>query len=389
MGRRTRARRKKLTEVTISNKKFMAITITLFIVIALFLLILIKINKDNIEKVAEDKKTASQHIEEIYKANEKNLQDLKNYKTGQIIRISAVGDLLCGDNLQKYSEDFSYIFEDVSEYISGADIALATYETTKTGEFSNAIKNVGIDCVSIANNRILDDGLKGLTNTKKQLEKIGLKTVGFSDSKPENRVSIIEKKGVKIAVLAYCYNTEKKGVNVFSEDLAKEDLEYASKNAAAVVVLMHWENINSTEVTNLQKQQTSFLVENGADVIIGTHPSTIQRMEVVENSKGEKCLIAYSLGDFTTEVDNENAKLNLILNIQIYVDENGKNTLYNVDYTPVYMLNKGTKIENNRYKILDTKNEIEKYENNKSEIDKSCYDRLLKSLDRLKSILNV
>ena len=210
-----------------------------------------------------------------------------------------------------------------------------------------------------------------------------------SDSKPENRVSIIEKKGVKIAVLAYCYNTEKKGVNVFSEDLAKEDLEYASKNAAAVVVLMHWENINSTEVTNLQKQQTSFLVENGADVIIGTHPSTIQRMEVVENSKGEKCLIAYSLGDFTTEVDNENAKLNLILNIQIYVDENGKNTLYNVDYTPVYMLNKGTKIENNRYKILDTKNEIEKYENNNSEIDKSCYDRLLKSLDRLKSILNV
>ena len=62
MGRRTRARRKKLTEVTISNKKFMAITITLFIVIALFLLILIKINKDNIEKVTEDKKTVSQHI---------------------------------------------------------------------------------------------------------------------------------------------------------------------------------------------------------------------------------------------------------------------------------------------------------------------------------------
>ena len=48
-------------------------------------------------------------------------------------------------------------------------------------------------------------------------------------------LKIIEKKGAKIAFLAYTYDNKKQGVNIYSEELVKQDLQYANENALTFV----------------------------------------------------------------------------------------------------------------------------------------------------------
>ena len=50
------------------------------------------------------------------------------------------------------------------------------------------------------------------------------------------------------------------------------------------------------------------------------------------------------------------------------------------------MLDKGSKYKENRFKILDMKAEIANY-GDKSDIDKKTYDKLVRGVDRLNSIL--
>ena len=101
---------------------------------------------------------------------------------------------------------------------------------------------------------------------------------------------------------------------------------------------MHWGDVYKEEPNSTQKAQAQFLVNNGADIIIGAHPSVVEPMEILQNEEGKDCLVAYSLGDFTSDFSYENSNLELVLNIQIYYDaETDTVSLYKVDYTPIYM----------------------------------------------------
>lgn len=206
---------------------------------------------------------------------------------------------------------------------------------------------------------------------------------------PEKRVNIIEVKGTKIAMLAYTYNNNKQGVNIYNEEIVKEDLKYAEENASISIVMMHWGNVNTNEISNYQQEQARFLISNGADIIIGAHPSAIQKMEVIQNKEFKDCFVAYSLGDYTSDFTIENANLELILNIQIFIDKEGKASIYKIDYTPVYMHDKGYSHKENRYKILDMKKEIAMYGTEESDIDKKTYEKLIRGVDRLNSIIKI
>ena len=145
----------------------------------------------------------------------------------------------------------------------------------------------------------------------------------------------------------------------------------------------------SFEPNEEQKEQAQFLVDNGADIIIGAHPSVVQKMEILQNKEGKDCLVAYSLGDFTSDFSYENSNLELILNIQIYYDaENNTTSLYKVDYVPIYMNDYGVKNKVDRYKLLDMKREIANYGKEESSLDKSTYDKLIRGIDRLNDILD-
>src|SRR5699024_4836982 len=124
--------------------------------------------------------------------------------------------------------------------------------------------------------------------------------------------------------LAYTYglngessftDEEKSVVNIYSEELALKDLEYAKQNSNYIIAIMHWGDVNSSEVSDEQNQITGFLVENGIDMILGSHPSVVQPMKIVQDSTGKNVLVAYSLGNYISTLQYENSDVEIILNI--------------------------------------------------------------------------
>ena len=389
-NRRTRSRRRNPIIATISNKTFIIVSCIMLVVIGISVSIIRLRYEADLKTLMEEKQRIAEEVEDIYTSANTEISNLKNHKANSIVRISAVGDILCGDLLKVHGKDYTNIFTDITKYLEDADIVLGTYETNITGDtesFAKAIKLAGIDTVSIAHNHSLDLGKAGLDRTNSYLKELGIDTVGIYKDTPEERVLIVERKGIKIAVLAYTYDDGEEGVNIYSEELAKADLEYAKQNSSFTIVMMHWGNVNTNQISSRQQEQAQFLCDNGADIIIGAHPSAVQKMDVIKNKDGKDCFVAYSIGDFTSDFSNENANLELILNLQVFVDTDGKSEIYRVDYTPIYMFDKGSSFETNRFKILDMKQEIANYEFNNKLLDKETYDKLVRGIERLNRIV--
>ena len=126
-------------------------------------------------------------------------------------------------------------------------------------------------------------------------------------------------------------------------------------------------------------------------------------MEIKKNDNGKDCFVIYSLGSFLTSSATEKNKNGLILNLQVLIDTEGKSSLNKVNYNRCYMNDYGSN-EKERYKILDIKNEIDKYEDkldeeknevnkntnttNESIVDKRTYNKLKNSMNFIEDIVN-
>lgn len=388
-NRRGRKNRNKKV-LGMSNTVFFSSIIIMIIIIVICLFYLNKINRSNKQRIATEQDKIKNQIEEIYEATNKEISELDNYKTNTIIRVSAIGDILCGKNLEQYGKDYDYIFSDVVKYFIDSDINIGTYETDineNKKDFITSIKNLGINWISLANNHALDNGKQGLNEINDYLNSQQINTVGITADTPEKRVKIIEIKNTKISILAYTYDNHKEGVNIYDEEIIKSDLDYAKNNSSISIAIMHWGNLNTNKVSEKQKEQAEFLVQNGADIIIGSHPSAVQEMEIIKNKEGKDCFVAYSLGNFTSDFNSKIADLELILNLEIFVDRDGNASIYKVNYIPIYMTDFGAKLKEKRYKILDMKYEIMNYGTNESIIDKKIYDKLVEGIEKLKNII--
>ena len=130
------------------------------------------------------------------------------------------------------------------------------------------------------------------------------------------------------------------------------------------------------------------MIANGANMILGNHASAVQKMEIMKNDNGESVLVAYSLGNFISAETMDVSKTELLLNIELRADaETGKVVLSKVDYTPIYVLDNGTKAEN-RYELIDMKATAKAYANgNKDIVNKKTYNKLIDGLKLLESII--
>ena len=313
------------------------------------------------------------------------------------------------------SYDFSYMFDNITKYVKKSDIAIGTLETNFTSnrysgvgkyntptEFLTAVKNSGISLVSLAHNHVLDYGEDGLNQTISKIHEKGMSITGIQNNE-ENENSeftgnIKEVNGIKIAFLSYTYGLsneneiseeEKSKVNIFSEELALKDIQYAKENSNYIIVIMHWGDVNSSTITDYQNNITGFLVNNDVDMILGSHPSVVEPMKIIQNAEGKNILVAYSLGNYISSLKYENADVELILNIQIAKSEDQeKAVLQKVDYTPIYVLDNGTKSEK-RFELTDMKQLAKDYANgDTSKISRKKYDEIIKKLDELQKIVN-
>lgn len=424
MRNRRNTRRKNVILETITNKNFIRISsILLVAIIILFGSIKIR-NYFDKKELAEQARELDKQTGEIFTAMETEIKETNTKKDGikktSTAKISAVGDILCQmdmiqDAQNEDSYDFSYMFDNITKYVKKSDIAIGTLETNFTSnrysglgkyntptEFLTAVKNSGISLVSLAHNHVLDYGEDGLNQTISKIYEKGMSITGIQNNE-ENENSeftgnIKEVNGIKIAFLSYTYGLsneneiseeEKSKVNIFSEELALKDIQYAKENSNYIIVIMHWGDVNSSTITDYQNNITGFLVNNDVDMILGSHPSVVEPMKIIQNAEGKNILVAYSLGNYISSLKYENADVELILNIQIAKSEDQeKAVLQKVDYTPIYVLDNGTKSEK-RFELTDMKQLAKDYANgDTSKISRKKYDEIIKKLDELQKIVN-
>lgn len=410
--RNSRTRSRVKIEIPSRAIKPLVITTTLVIIICIAILGVKEVNH-NIEIAKKHEQIESIMYNLFEEEDYENVEMLDIEFPDRVINIVSTGDILCetgiledayNDETGKY--EFNQMFTDVKPYIQDADITLASLETNfvEGEEYSGRLKynaplelletmkNLGIDIINTANNHSLDYGFRGIESTINNIQKVGLENVGtYKTEEASTQILIKEVKGIKIAFLAYTYGITSNpknlqeapyALNITEKEKISTDIKKSKDQGADFTfVLMHWGDVESSVQNNEQKELADFLFQSGADFIFGTHPASIQPMEVRENSQGKNIFIAYSTGNLISSREYKNSNIEMILNIEITKDaKTGDTRLSEVTYTPVYLLDRGEKAED-RYKLLDVKKEIENYENKiKKDISKEEYEKCLQAL---------
>jgi poly-gamma-glutamate capsule biosynthesis protein CapA/YwtB (metallophosphatase superfamily) len=202
--------------------------------------------------------------------------------------------------------------------IEGADLAIANMEevavtnwtfhdhgTVFTGNpaYLAGVKDAGFDWVSMGNNHVGDFGPTGVLQSMHYLTQYGLLHGGAgADTAAAHQPSIIDVKGVKVALLSYDtiapgYNatTTKAGSARMTYGWLKHDIAAARAAGAQVVIVWpHWGVEYTAGPSATQQKLAHDAIDLGADLVIGNHPHWAQAMEVY---KGKP--IWYALGNFT------------------------------------------------------------------------------------------
>ena len=338
--------------------------------------------------------------------------------------MSVIGDIMCHNTQYKDAYvsstdtyDFSYVFEDIKQHISSADIAVGNLETTFAGKekgYSNYprfntpeqlaynLKDFGIDVLSTANNHSMDTNYNGIVSTINYLKDAGISHVGTNTSWYEqNEILIKEVNGIKVAFLAFTYGTngitvptdKAFAVNLIDDEFILKQISLAKElNTDLICANMHWGIEYQTKQNSEQDRLTNLLFTNGVDVILGSHPHVLQPMEkktiTLEDGTTKDCFVIYSLGNFMSGQTKTNTRNSVILNMSFTKDgETEKTTIDSVSYVPIYMYKRssgGTR----RYKVLDIEKTIQNYENGTdTSIGKSVYSTLQTELSKIKNTM--
>ncbi len=400
MNRRNTRRRKNIIP-GIDNKVFFAIIIVSVLIILICLGVLVSKHYRNKKNAAIESKKSNDEIEKIYQETNNEIGSADNYQTDKIIRLSFVGDTFFNSQMKSGNDNYDSIFTDAMEQLKDADLAIGTYsaniQTDDEKSFAKSVFNSGVDLLSLASNFGRNDN-DYISEKKNNLNEIGFDTIGEYEESVENRVKIIEKKGVKIAVIAYMQDSNETGLNNYDSNKIQEDINYAKQNANFTIALISWKNSKSTNVSDSQKSIAQDIISKGANIVIGTNSYCLQKFQMTENEKGQ-AFIAYSVGNYIQTNSNENLKLEMILNLQIYVDKNGNSQIYKVDYVPMYMYQ-----SKDDFRVMNIKQEILNYEKQienqnetqeKNEIDRTeivddkTYKLLTNGNNQIKKILDV
>ena len=388
-------------------KKFL-LFILLFLIFVLCLLVLIKSDFFNSTNVIQDSSVESETVEE-------KIEPIN-------FTMTAIGDTLCHNtqywdayNSSTKQYDFSYVYDNIKDYTSSADITIGSLETTFAGEdrgYSNypvfnspdslatGLKDIGVDVISLAGNHALDYGYSGICRTIDVLDNVGISHLGtYKSAEDQDKILIKDVKGVKIAFINYTYGTNGIPVpsdksyclNLIDKDLISKQIKQAKgQNVDMIVACMHWGTEYKTSANDEQKELADFLFKSGVDIILGNHPHVIEPMEkktiTLDDGSTKDVFVVYALGNFTADQRAEITRDSAILNLDITKDSDGKILINKVSYVPIYMY-KNSAAKVHKFKILDIEKSIANFDSGDTSIGSSVYSNLKVQLQKIRDIL--
>ena len=319
------------------------------------------------------------------------------------IHIKAAGDLNVTDSVVNAGVaiggfDFGPVFKDVAGVLSEADLTVMNFEgniygepygtqtTSAPIELIRSLRTCGVDLLQMANSCAINNGLNGMTATLNAIRSAGIEPLGAYASASELRNSkgytITDVQGIKIAFVAFTKGLGGRGMPAGNEDLVnllykdysteykeidKDRISTILKNVEAekpdlTVAMLHWGSEYNDDISKTQKSIVSLMQKQGVDVILGSHPHTLQPV-VFDDMAGT--LVAYSLGDFFGEADRGATNYSIILDIEVTKDANaGITRVTNYSYTPIYTVREGEAVGNRDRRVVRIEKALEAYEEN-------------------------
>lgn len=347
--------------------------------------------------------------------------------TKTTIHIRAAGDLnvtntVINAGVAVGGYNYTRAFMDVASTLSDADLTVLNLEgnicgepygsdtTSAPRELLDGLRNAGVDLIQMANSCTINNGLIGLTSTLQSIRAAGLEPVGAFASESEFQQSkgytITEAQGVKVAFVAFTKGLGGRGlpagndnlVNILYEDYAstydKIDRTRITSVLKAVeaekpditIALLHWGSEYNDDISDTQKSIVNLMKKQGVDVIIGTHPHTVQAIEYDELAG---TLVAYSLGDFFGDASRGGTNYSIILDLEITKDSStGTTKVTNYSYTPIYTVSEAESADGYR-RVVRIDKTVEAWEENYlDKVSQSAKESMVYALDRIEARIN-
>lgn len=347
--------------------------------------------------------------------------------TKTTIHIKAAGDLnvtnsVINAGVAVGGYNYTRAFMDVASTLSDADLTVLNLEgnicgepygsdtTSAPRELLDGLRNAGVDLIQMANSCTINNGLIGLTSTLQTIRAAGLEPVGAFASESEFQQSkgytITEAQGVKVAFVAFTKGLGGRGlpagndnlVNILYEDYAstydKIDRTRITSVLKAVeaekpditIALLHWGSEYNDDISDTQKSIVNLMKKQGVDVIIGTHPHTVQ---AIEYDALAGTLVAYSLGDFFGDASRGGTNYSIILDLEITKDSStGTTKVTNYSYTPIYTVSEAESADGYR-RVVRIDKTVEAWEENYlDKVSQSAKESMVHALDRIEARIN-
>ena len=226
--------------------------------------------------------------------------------------------LIAGDFCQRYRIDeaikkrlYGDLFDEVKTIIETADYSIVNFEfpiildstnakpilkcgpnLQGTKEAVDAVKYAGFNCCTLANNHILDQGEQCCLDTKNELEKAGIDTVGVG-SNLEDAASILYKeiRGETLAIINCCEHefsiaTDTTiGANPLNHIQQYYRIQEARSKADYVLVIVHGGH-EHCQLPSPEMQETyRFFIDSGADAVVNHHQHCLVVMRNIMESQ--------------------------------------------------------------------------------------------------------
>lgn len=177
-------------------------------------------------------------------------------------------------------------------------LARKTEETTSPSALDR-FKVGGVDLVNLAGNGLAEQSTAGLRRSLRMLGQANIRTIGAGrNQRHARRPQILEVKGQRIAFLGYSDSdiaqagNWRAGTNPGVREWVAEDIEAIRSQVDWIVVSYQWNNDVTEKPAAWQRNLARFAIDQGADLVVGYHPTVMQGAEVYQGRA-----IAYSIGD--------------------------------------------------------------------------------------------
>lgn len=190
------------------------------------------------------------------------------------------------------------------------------------------LEYAGVDVVTLANNHIGNYGKDGIDETIRLLRSRGIDVTGINEEPPIRTI-----KNIRVGFLAYNdIGSPEEGVSWADTSVMEKEIQKLRNNVDVLVVSMSWGEEYTATPSVRQKELAHFIINSGADLILGNHPHWI---EPPETYKGKYIMYAHGNTIFD-QMWSEETKIGVI----------GKYTfsgmrLINVEFIPTYIKDYG------------------------------------------------